>query len=105
MTNSANKLKDKDNNIYYPCSYFPIGAIYISITSINPATYFGGTWEQIKDVFLLACGTKYKNGTTGGEENHTLTINEIPYHSHNISSQGNDTLTKKRMGCKRNRWI
>lgn len=61
---------------------YPIGSIYISINSTNPSTLFGGTWEQIKDRFLLACGSTYKNGTTGGEATHTLTINEMPEHNH-----------------------
>lgn len=61
---------------------YPIGTIYISINSTNPSTLFGGTWEQIKDRFLLACGSTYKNGTTGGEATHKLTINEMPEHNH-----------------------
>lgn len=61
---------------------YPIGSIYISINSTNPSTLFGGTWEQIKDRFLLACGSTYKNGTTGGEATHKLTINEMPEHNH-----------------------
>ena len=66
----------------------PIGSIYISVNSTNPANYFGGTWEQIKDRFLLACGNSYGNGTTGGEASHTLTGNEIPSHSHSFTTNG-----------------
>lgn len=61
---------------------YPIGSIYMSVNSTSPAILFGGTWEQIKDRFLLACGETYKNGETGGEAKHTLTIAEIPSHSH-----------------------
>lgn len=60
---------------------YPIGSIYISANSTNPHDLFGGTWEQLRDRFLLGCGTK-TNGTTGGEENHTLSINEMPSHNH-----------------------
>ena len=49
---------------------------------------FGGEWEQIEDRFLLACGTNHNNGETGGEENHTLTENEMPTHSHSIGKGG-----------------
>ena len=63
---------------------YPIGSIYLSANSTNPSTLFGGTWEQIKDRFLLASGDIYTNGTTGGEATHTLTIDEIPSHNHNI---------------------
>ena len=47
---------------------------------------FGGTWEQIKDTFLLAAGNTYSNGNTGGESQHTLTINEMPSHKHAVMS-------------------
>lgn len=61
---------------------YPIGAIYMSTNSTNPSTLFGGTWEQIKDRFMLAAGDTYTNGSTGGEASHTLTVNEIPSHNH-----------------------
>lgn len=56
----------------------------MSVNSTNPSQLFGGTWEQIKDRFLLACGNTYQNGTAGGEANHTLTINEMPSHQHSV---------------------
>ena len=62
---------------------YPIGSIYMSINNINPANLFGGEWEQIKDTFLLAAGNTYTAGSTGGETEHTLTINEMPKHKHN----------------------
>ena len=37
----------------------------MSVNSTNPSNYFGGTWEQIKDRFLVACGSTYSNGATG----------------------------------------
>jgi len=46
---------------------------------------FGGTWERIQDTFLLAAGSTYAAGSTGGEATHTLTVDEMPSHSHNIS--------------------
>lgn len=68
---------------------YPVGSIYISVNSTSPHDLFGGTWEQIKDRFLLACGSTYSNGSTGGSAthihstgNHTLTVNEIPSHNH-----------------------
>ena len=58
--------------------FYPVGAIFISTVSADPGTYLGGTWEQIKDRFLLAAGASYAAGTTGGsvdavvvEHNHT----------------------------------
>ena len=69
---------------------YPIGAIYLSVSATNPATLFGGKWEQIKDRFLLAAGDTYSNGSTGGEANHKLTIEEMPSHKHQIKTNNDD---------------
>lgn len=62
---------------------YPVGAIYMSVSDVNPALLFGfGVWEQIKDVFLLTAGDLYAAGSVGGEETHTLDISEIPGHDH-----------------------
>ena len=61
---------------------YPIGSIYISINQINPATIFGGEWVQIKDRFLLASGDTYDIGDIDGEATHTLTVDEMPSHTH-----------------------
>lgn len=67
---------------------YPIGSIYISANSTNPHDLFGGTWEQLRDRFLLGCGTK-ENGTIGGEENHILTVAEMPSHYHAYATYQN----------------
>lgn len=73
------------NVIYHSelLSAYPVGAIYMSVNTTSPATLFGGTWERIKGRFLLGAddGT-YKNGATGGEATHKLSINEMPRHNH-----------------------
>ena len=68
----------------YNLNIYPVGAIYISTVSTSPASLFRGTWEQIKDRFLLAAGDTYTAGNTGGEAAHTLTSSEMPWHSHQI---------------------
>ena len=68
---------------------YPVGSIYMSVNSTSPGTLFGGTWVQIKDRFLLAAGTTYKAGSTGGEASHTLTVSEMPSHYHD-EYVGND---------------
>lgn len=69
--------------IYYKIdNLFPVGSIYLTIGNTNPSTFLGGTWEQIKDRFLLGAGNTYTAGNTGGEATHTLTINELPPHNH-----------------------
>lgn len=65
---------------------YPVGAIYLSVNSINPNTLFGfGSWVQIKDTFLLAAGDTYSAGSTGGEAEHTLTAEEMPAHTHDFN--------------------
>ena len=60
---------------------FPIG--YGGFFQTNPNTiYSGTTWEQKKDVFILAAGDTYGAGSTGGEAQHTLTTAEMPAHDH-----------------------
>lgn len=79
---------------------YPVGSIYMTVNNINPSTLFGGTWEQIKDKFLLASGDTYANSTTGGNSSTTytpegtntgtaITSAQMPPHSH---TQHNYTL-------------
>lgn len=68
---------------------YPIGSIYMSVNSANPSTLFGGTWEKIKDRFLLASGDTYTAGDMGGESTHTLTSEEMPEHNHGYNSYQN----------------
>ena len=70
---------------------YPIGSIYISRNSTSPATLFGGTWSQITDRFLLACGSTYAAGSTGGAASVTLTANQSGLRAHNHGIDGNGT--------------
>ena len=71
--------------------FYPVGSIYLSFNNANPQNLFGGTWEQIKDTFLLAAGNTYAAGSTGGSATHTLTVNEMPKHTHNSYVKYNST--------------
>lgn len=73
--------------------YNRAGAIYISADSTSPASIFGGTWEQIKDVFLLAAGNVYAAGSTGGSATVSLTAAQNGAHEHSLwSYSGDDVL-------------
>ena len=65
---------------------YPVGSIYISLNSTNPSSIFGGTWEQIQGRFLLGVSSSHPVNQTGGEEKHTLTVNESPSHRHTRGS-------------------
>lgn len=48
----------------------PVGSIFLSTDGTEPAELYGGTWEQIKDVFLLGASDTYPAGSTGGSATH-----------------------------------
>lgn len=64
---------------------YPVGSIYMNASKTdNPGNIIGDTWTQIQGKFLLGASPSYKIGSTGGAATHTLTVNEIPKHSHSI---------------------
>lgn len=66
----------------------PIGSIYTAVIPTNPGTLFGfGTWVAFGAGRVLvgidAGDTSFNTvEKTGGEKTHTLTINEMPTHTH-----------------------
>ena len=72
---------------------YPVGSLYWSSKSTDPSTLFGGTWVQIKDRFVLACGDIYKTvGATGGASSVTLSVSNMPSHSHSFTPSGTITM-------------
>ena len=76
---------------------YPVGSIYMSVNAASPASLFGGTWERIKDRFLLSAGDSYAAGASGGSatknlqhahttSGHTLTVSEMPSHRHTTNN-------------------
>lgn len=57
---------------------YQVGAVYVSTNATSPASLFGGTWEQLKDRFLLGAGGSYTAGNTGGEATVKLTTGQLP---------------------------
>lgn len=71
--------------------FYPVGTIYETTSSDLDTTtkmnnHFGGTWEAYGSGRVLVAkssDTEFDTiGKTGGEKTHTLTINEMPSHSH-----------------------
>lgn len=81
-----------------PLDAYPVGSIYMSVNSANPSTFFGGTWEAFgQGRVLIGAGEgtdansvkkTFTGGATGGEYEHTLTVGEMPSHSHSMSTSG-----------------
>lgn len=95
ITNLQSQIDQINENLID--TIYPVGSIYISISSTSPSTLFSGTtWEQLKDRFLLGAGDTYSANATGGAASvsytpagtvggHTLTVTEIPSHNHSFT--------------------
>lgn len=66
---------------------YPVGAIYMSVSSTNPGNLFGGTWERIQNQFLLSAGGDYPAGSSGGSPDA-----ELIAHKHTQSAHTHYTL-------------
>lgn len=69
---------------------YPVGSIYLSIESKNPSEIFGGVWKRIaKGCTLVGVDendTDFSSSKkTGGEKEHTLTVEEMPKHRHDMN--------------------
>lgn len=72
----------------------PVGSRYVTQDNTNPSEILGfGTWERLKGKVCLGLDEDDSEfstiGKTGGEKTHTLTINEMPNHNHNIITWNN----------------
>ena len=70
----------------------PVGMIIQLYSHADPNTmYPGTTWERITNRFLWGCDADGDIGITGGEKTHTLTVNEIPSHLHEVPVANENT--------------
>jgi hypothetical protein len=68
---------------------YPVGSIYLSVNGTNPGSlpsFTGTTWVRYAEGKCLFgvddTDTDFALETTGGEKEHTLTIAEMPSHTH-----------------------
>ena len=61
---------------------YPIGSIYLSSQNISPALTIGGSWNRIEDAVIRCTLDEENIATYIGEDEHTLTIEELPSHNH-----------------------
>ena len=76
--------------------FYPIGAIYQSTVNTDPSSFIGGTWERFGNGRVLvgvdeADSVFSTPNKTGGAKTHTLTIAEIPSHTHGQVVTANNT--------------
>lgn len=81
---------------------YPIGSIYMSMNSTNPATSLGfGTWSAVQGKFLVGVSSETEfntAGKTGGAKTVTLSTANMPSHNHSISGIGQGALLAPQMG-------
>ena len=67
--------------------FYPVGSYYeTSDANFDPNVTWGGTWVlETSGQVHVSAGTGYNIGDTGGEATHTLTVNEMPHHRHDIA--------------------
>jgi hypothetical protein len=70
-----------------PIDAWPIGSIFITASSTNPATLLGGgTWVQIQGKYLLASSSSYTAGQSYGSMTKTLSVANLPSHTHSFTT-------------------
>lgn len=62
---------------------YPINSMYITTSTVSPATSIGGTWTQIKDGACLAAYTS-TSGYTGSKH---ITVDQMPAHKHSATNK------------------
>ncbi|MDR1364091.1 MAG: DUF859 family phage minor structural protein [Oscillospiraceae bacterium] len=70
---------------------YPVGSIYLSVSSTSPATLFGGTWTQLYNRFLIGAGSSYSVNSTGGSTSASLSTSNMPSHSHSFNATSSST--------------
>jgi hypothetical protein len=93
-------------------SIYPVGAIYTAITSGSPATVFGGTWVSFgqgrvmvghddaaePDTDFVAPSGDGSSVLLGGAKTHTLSVAEIPSHTHGFTAHQTTSGSNNRTG-------
>lgn len=80
-------LKDKDGNKLVSVPYYRVGDLFLTTIATNPSNFLGGTWELYGPGRCLVCVDTSQSEfnsvkKTGGEKTHTLSVDEMPQHSH-----------------------
>ena len=86
-SSAENLLKEIMNAVY------PVGSIYMSVSSEDPSTLFGGTWERWGGgrvpVGVYENDSDFASANLfGGEKTHKLTVEEMPSHQHRLDKKG-----------------
>lgn len=81
---TSEHIKYKDNTSYTSLLdiLYPVGSIFITIGTTNPASHLGGSWIEVTDGVIAAKGY----GTVGNNAgSKTIATTQIPSHTHTIT--------------------
>ena len=105
LAKKSNTNYDTEWIDFYP--YVPVGGVVewdgtgipnapdLSTPEKVAAFYGYGTWERYGvDRVTIGAGGEYAAGSTGGEKEHTLTIEEMPSHNHSVMSTDGQTTSQ-----------
>ena len=105
LAKKSNANYDTEWINFYP--YVPVGGVIewdgtdipnapdLSTPEKVAAFYGYGTWERYGvDRVTIGAGGEYAAGSTGGEKEHTLTIEEMPSHNHHVMSTDGQTTSQ-----------
>lgn len=80
------------NKVDLGLACYPVGSIYMSLNPTDPSQLFGGTWQPLDEGrVLIGANSTYPVNSTGGEATHTLTIDEMPQHTHGLINLDNES--------------
>lgn len=81
LITSKNLSEYLTKNNTAPCG---VGEVIIRVDDIEPASYYPNTsWTKVLEGRMpIGANSSFPLGSTGGEISHTLTVEEMPSHSH-----------------------
>lgn len=88
--------------------FYPIGSIYeTSDPDFNPNTSFGGNWvwRNERSEVIISESASYALGTQGGENSHSLTVDEIGSHTHSATYSNFHAASKSSTGWQNDSYI
>lgn len=84
IADDINQIKNAINNLIYPVG----SIIFNDDPNFDPNILYGGTWTNLKGVCVVGFDQNDSDfnqlGKILGEKEHTLTVDQMPSHSHNI---------------------
>jgi len=82
---------------------YPIGSIYISVSSVDPGGTLGGTWIKFAQGAMLAGVSSTdsdfdfrSNFQVRGAKTHILTETQMPSHTHSFNFNGNPNTSSQK---------